>query len=154
MQFEETIAKMLLSFPKAPLWAIWIVGALMTITGWSLGMSMAVVGIIALDTLTGLWRAYTLQNITSVGFRRGGDKIIGYMVMAILATLLALIGLEIEQTTLIDIPEWVFLITPNAVGVWIFWNELVSILENLDQMGVHLPEIIRKGLKVYSQTDS
>ena len=102
-------------------------------------MVMAAAGLIILDTLTGVMAsAYTGKAITSAKFSRVVVKLVGY---AIAVTVVGLAANTIPGGK--SAHEFL----SNMLVVFIVCTEAISILENLDKMGVNLPKGVVKWLR-------
>lgn len=128
---------------SAPLkWATAALGAVVAYvlpTGALVDMAIASGVFIALDTLTGMMASKEEgEPISSAKFSRLLTKLIGYSVVVIVASLAAR-----------NIPGFGEL-APAATGAVLtltITTEGISILENLDRMGVKFPRFISDALK-------
>lgn len=113
------------------------------IGGWSLGMRILLI-LVGVDVLTGILKAWQKGSFTSREFRQGLISKLGYIALIIVAYQLDLI-LQNEIPMVRDI-----------VVIFYIAVEGSSIIENLGLMGVPIPDIIAKKLKVLndSLTDS
>lgn len=101
--------------------------------GWSLPLQILVTFIIA-DYLTGVAAAFVGRRLSSDACGQGIARKIGIMVLVALAHLLDT-GLGMEAPIL------------QTTAIWFYvGNEGLSILENLTEIGVPVPEPIRGAL--------
>lgn len=91
------------------------------------------VSLIGFDVITGYLKAYVKREIKSSRMREGLVKKFGEIVIL-------LIGKIFEFG--LDIPKPIM----NIVSLYIIIMELVSITENLDEMGVPIPKFLKKRL--------
>lgn len=91
------------------------------------------VAMMAIDIVTGLLNAWTMKNFESAKMRSGLAKKCGEMVII-------LIGMMFTYG--LGIPSYVL----TGISVYIIFMELMSILENLDKLGVPIPAAISKVL--------
>lgn len=107
-----------------------------------------------LDFITGIINAkFKGDSITSKAFYRG-------IVKKVCMWLLVLVGVLIDETIAYSLQQFgialpfSFLVS-CVVAVWIICNEFLSILENLDQIGVPMPAFLKKLVRyLQHQTES
>ena len=88
---------------------------------------------IILDFVTGIAKAYkTDGKICSSKLRDGGFKKCGIILVAVIS--LGMSGIFNDK----------YYIITNSVLCYYVYTELISIIENLDAMGVPIPPILRK----------
>lgn len=99
-----------------------------------------------LDFVTGIVAAHCKgEQVRSKVFYRGIAKKVGMWC-------LVLVGVLVDETIKYSIAQFgitfpfTFLIA-CIVAVWIICNELLSILENLDEIGVPMPAFLKKVIK-------
>ena len=88
-----------------------------------------------IDILTGVIHAWTTGHLKSYRMREGLGRKCGELI-ALIAFELLTIGL--------NLPKYVI----TGISVYIIFMELVSLLENLEKLGVPLPSFVRKALGV------
>ena len=99
-----------------------------------------------LDFVTGIVASHCKgEQVRSKVFYRGIAKKVGMWC-------LVLVGVLVDETIKYSIAQFgitfpfTFLIA-CIVAMWIICNELLSILENLDEIGVPMPEFLKKVIK-------
>ena len=99
-----------------------------------------------LDFVTGIVAAHCKgEQVRSKVFYRGIAKKVGMWC-------LVLVGVLVDETIAYSVAQFgitfpfTFLIA-CIVAVWIICNELLSILENLDEIGVPMPAFLKKVIK-------
>lgn len=88
-----------------------------------------------IDILTGVIHAWTTGHLKSYRMREGLGRKCGELI-ALIAFELLTIGL--------NLPKYVI----TGISVYIIFMELVSLLENLEKLGVPLPSFVLKALGV------
>ena len=107
-----------------------------------------------IDFITGMAAAYYREEkITSKAFYKG-------IVKKVCMWLLVVVGVLIDETIKYSVAQFgiampfTFLVA-CIVCVWIICNEVLSILENLDEIGVPMPEFLKKIVRyLQKQTES
>jgi len=89
------------------------------------------VTLLVLDFITGILKAGKNRVVSSWTARKGGKKILTYIIIIIFANLL-------EQAGLVGIRSFTIL--------WASVTEGISIIENLDCLGIPIPDPIRNKL--------
>lgn len=101
--------------------------------GWDVALQCLVIAI-ALDYISGLIKAYTLKTLSSKIGLRGLIKKLGLLIIVMVGTL-------VDRTTG----------NTGAVRTLVIYyfvaNEGLSILENLGQAGIPIPQSVKKALK-------
>lgn len=132
-------------YPHVPDVWIWTAAILMTVTGLSMVMILAVTCAVCLEVITEFLVYRAKYNLTYRQWvTKSGRKIAGYLALALLASCLSWVLIEIRSAVDIGIPNWMILISPNAVGSWIISAATLIILDNCKRLGVPLPPIIDK----------
>ena len=90
--------------------------------------------LMALDIITGLCKAYNMQDFKSKKMRTGLSKKIGEIAIIVIGELFQ-IGL--------CLPTYIM----SCVSLYITFMELMSIMENLNTIGVPIPHFFKKVLK-------
>ena len=90
--------------------------------------------LMAVDFLTGYLGAWVKNNVISSRMREG-------LVKKVCEILILLIGKLFEFG--MGLPQYLM----NCISFYIIFMELISIIENLDTVGVPLPNFIKKSLK-------
>lgn len=90
--------------------------------------------LMALDIITGLCKAYNMQDFKSKKMRTGLSKKIGEIAIIVIGELFQ-IGL--------CLPFYIM----SCVSLYITFMELMSIMENLNTIGVPIPHFFKKVLK-------
>ena len=130
-----------------------LVGVLASLAAYfeKIGMALAVlIGVMILDYLTGMMKAYLSGSLSSKKGLRGILKKLGYLIVIvtgavcdyILIHLISRIGVTFSLPFLVSL----------VITVWLIVNELISILENLSTLGVPFPRFLMhlvKRLAVY-----
>lgn len=88
-----------------------------------------------IDVLTGVIHAWVTGHLKSYRMREGLGRKCGELI-ALIAFKLLTVGLSL--------PKYVI----TGISVYIIFMEIVSLLENLDKLGVPLPKFVRKALGV------
>lgn len=98
-----------------------------------------------IDYISGMAAAWVHNNLSSKVGAKGIVKKVGYMGLIVVAMGIDYLIYSGIMSVHIDIgyQMWFGLV----VAVWLIINELISILENLDRLGVPIPEFIRAVLK-------
>lgn len=98
-----------------------------------------------IDYISGMAAAWVRNEISSRVGAKGIVKKVGYMGLIVVAMGIDYLIYSGIMSVHIDIgyQMWFGLV----VAVWLIINELISILENLDRLGVPIPEFIRAVLK-------
>lgn len=101
--------------------------------------------VMMIDYLTGMARAWTKAELSSEVGLRGIIKKLGYLMAVCVAAVVDwLITSGLKQVgIIIEVSYYVGIM----VTIWFIINELISILENLDAIGVPLPTFLTKILK-------
>jgi toxin secretion/phage lysis holin len=107
-----------------------------TNTVWVLMIPVSLMGI---DVLTGYLNAWLKHDVKSYRMRQGLVKKCGEI-------LVLLIGKIFEYG--LGLPS----IIMNAISFYIILMELVSVIENLDKIGVPIPKFLKKGLHQMSDS--
>lgn len=104
----------------------------------------------ALDYGTGMTAAWIKKELSSKTGIIGILKKLGYMVaVAVAAEVDWVIRVAVEQAGVgVDAPN----IFAPLVTIWLTLNECISILENLDEMGVPVPEFLLKIIRKLKQS--
>ena len=97
------------------------------------------VAMMAIDIVTGLLNAWIEKNFESAKMRSGLAKKCGEMVII-------LIGMMFTYG--LGIPSYVL----TGISAYIIFMELMSVLENLDKLGVPIPAFIAKVLNNVDET--
>ena len=87
---------------------------------------------IASDFITGLLKAYKKEGLTSSKLRDGGFKKCGILLVCFMGFSLSQLFNDTNH------------IISNSVFCYYIYTELVSIIENLNELGIPLPPIIKK----------
>ena len=87
---------------------------------------------IACDFFTGILKAYKTKEVVSSKLRDGGFKKGGIILVCFIGYFLSFIFNAYNH------------IISNSVLCYYIYTELVSIIENLNEMGIPLPPIIKK----------
>lgn len=103
-----------------------------------------------LDYLSGMAAAWSQNNLSSKIGAKGIIKKVGYMALIVVAmgvdyliySGIAVTGLEVGYNM------WFGLL----VAVWLIINEMISILENLGELGVPIPDFLTKIIKRLKST--
>lgn len=95
---------------------------------WAVVLPMVLIGI---DVLTGLIYAWANKCFSSSKMRTGLSKKLGEIVIIVLGELFSYA---------VGLPKYIM----NGILFYIAFMELMSIIENLDKMGVPLPKSIKK----------
>lgn len=88
---------------------------------------------IAIDVMSGVLNAWIEHNLKSYLLRKGLGKKCGEILAIVLGELLVC-GLSVPKEILV------------GVSIYITFMEVISILENLDKLGVPIPAFVRKAL--------
>lgn len=104
----------------------------------------------ALDYGTGMTAAWIKKELSCKTGIIGILKKLGYMVAVAVAVLVDwVIRVAVEQAGVgVDAPN----IFALLVTIWLTLNECISILENLDEIGVPVPEFLMKIIRKLKQT--
>lgn len=95
---------------------------------WAVVLPLALIGV---DVLTGLVYAWANKCFSSSKMRTGLSKKLGEIVIIVLGELFSYA---------VGLPKYIM----NGILFYIAFMELMSIIENLDKMGVPLPKSIKK----------
>ncbi len=96
-----------------------------------------------IDYITGLWAAkYRKQDINSYIGLRGIVKKVCMWLLVIVGAIVDQVLLYSAETVGITLP-FTFLVA-CVVAIWIVCNEIISILENIADIGVELPPFLEK----------
>lgn len=123
-----------------------IVGAFSALTAWLGVLAIPVyllVGCNIIDYLTGIMAAITRREKVSseVGIR-GIVKKVGQWLLVVIGYL---VDVVIEYAGHAISPDFTIpVVVSICVACWLVLNEIISILENLDEVGVPLPGFLRK----------
>lgn len=98
------------------------------------------VTVLAVDTLTGMLKAWNEGNYESKKFRSGFIKKVTYLLGIVLAV-------QIDMMLKTDILR-------NAVIGFFTFNESMSIVENMGSLGVNFPEIFTNAIKSLDSKES
>ncbi len=90
---------------------------------------------ILIDFITGILKAYKKNEVLSSKLRDGGFKKCGIVLVCFIG--FALSHLFYDEKHIIS----------NSVHCYYIYTELISIIENLDTLGISLPPFIKKILK-------
>lgn len=107
--------------------------------GYDMGVEIMLI-MVALDYITGMTKAFVLKNLNSYIGWKGICKKAGLFVAVIVA---------VQIECIIGQKETIH----NAVAFVIVANEAVSILENLIDIGVDVPEFLVKYIKKMKDSD-
>lgn len=114
-------------------WLVYLLG------GWDVALQCLLIAI-ALDYISGLMKGYTLRVLSSKIGIRGLIKKVGLLVIV-------MVGVLVDKVTG----------NTGAVRTLVIYyfvaNEGLSILENLGQAGVPIPQVIKKALKALKNTE-
>lgn len=103
---------------------------------------LALFGLVVIDGITGIMKAYSNKTLSSRGFRRGAAKFVLYVLM-LKACLL------FDSVMPLKIPFFDMEISAFAwMSAWLAGTELISILENVGELGWPVPTSLIKHLKV------
>lgn len=154
--FWEQIDILTLRYPHIPKWLVGVLAVIVTITGWTVTMFIVVVGTVALEMITEFLVAKDKYEVLKYHAfsRRTGLKLAGYISLSLLATALSWLGVEVKDALNVGVPEWIFLLTPNGVGIWIFFASALVTLNNVSRLGVPLPLVVVRGLKLMEKEGS
>lgn len=101
--------------------------------GWDRGVE-ALCFLVATDYATGLMKAIVNKNLSSyIGFRGIFKKVCVFV----------LIGVSVQLERVTNQPETLH----NVVAYCLIANEGISILENVAEMGVPIPDVLKNMLK-------
>jgi toxin secretion/phage lysis holin len=101
--------------------------------GWDRGIEALFI-LVSTDYVTGLMKATVSKNLSSyIGFRGIFKKVCIFILVAV--------SVQIEKIT--NQPETLH----NLVSYCLIVNEAISILENVAEMGVPIPDVLRNLLK-------
>lgn len=101
--------------------------------GWDSGMEALFI-LVATDYVTGLMKATVNKNLSSyIGFRGIFKKVCIFILVAV--------AVQLERIT--NQPETLH----NLVAYCLITNEAISILENVAEMGVPIPDALKSTLK-------
>lgn len=141
--FDDKIQTIVAQYPAVPKVIIVPAAFLATLAGWGMLMWLAVHMIVLLEVVTE-WRVYrTKYNLTAREWTsKITSKLIGYIALSLLAAALSWIAVEIRDASKLDIPQWVFMLTPNGAGMWIIFAAAQVIKDNIKLLGVPLPGIM------------
>jgi phage-related holin len=115
-------------------------GALHWLFGSDLAPLLALLGLMFLDLITGIWVAARKADLSSSGYRRGGAKFFIYTIM--------LAGPALADKVF---PQ------PFALAVMMWWlagTELVSLLEHVAELGWPVPTALVARLRVMQERRS
>lgn len=106
---------------------------------------IVLVAMMVIDYISGMAAAWVHNELSSKVGAKGIVKKVGYMGLIVVAMGIDYLIYSGIMSVNIDIgyQMWFGLV----VAVWLIINELISILENLDRLGVPIPEFIRAVLK-------
>lgn len=150
----ENFLKVFEMYPNLPKWLQWSLAILASVTGLSTIVLLLVWIIVALEITSEFLVMKKEQKQTFNDWRKKTNyKVAGYVVLGILATALSWLGLELKEAVGLGIPDWVFLVTPNGMAFWVAFQASIIILHNAPILGVPLPPLVAKGLKVYRDDD-
>ena len=108
--------------------------------GWDSGIEALII-MVATDYVTGLMKAVLNKNLSSyIGFRGIFKKVCVFVLVAV--------AVQIEKIT--NQPE----ILHNYVTYFLIVNEAISILENVAEMGVPIPDVLKNLLKKMKTTEN
>jgi toxin secretion/phage lysis holin len=102
---------------------------------WVLAIPIILMGV---DILTGLTNAWIRKEVDSSKLRKGLGKKLGEIASLFIGEIF-IMGLNIS-VLLVD-----------AISIYLIVMELISICENLEQLGVPIPKFIRQALAVTQQ---
>ena len=106
--------------------------------GWDRGMEALII-LVATDYATGLMKATVNKNLSSyIGFRGIFKKVSIFVLIAV--------SVQLEKIT--NQPETIH----NLVAYCLITNEAISILENVAEMGVPIPDVLKNMLKKMKNT--
>ena len=118
-----------------------VLAALMSWLGILAVPVFLLVGCNVIDYITGLWAAgYRTETVNSYkGIRGIIKKVCMWLLVVIGACVDILINYTIENAGMdLSLP----FIVATVVAVWLVVNEIISILENMIDIGVHLPPFL------------
>ena len=106
-----------------------------------------------IDYITGLAASpYRNQEIESYKGMRGITKKVGMWLLVIVGAIIDELLLYAGGILGIEVPMF---IVACMVAIWIVCNEIISILENLKDMGVNIPSFLEPLVKnIKSQTEN
>lgn len=104
---------------------------------WALILPMVLIGI---DFLTGIIYAFLSKTFQSSKMRSGLSKKVGEIVIIVLGELLSFA---------LGLPKEIM----NFLVLYISVMEIMSILENIDKMGVPIPEFIKRSINNVTSED-
>lgn len=141
-------------YPHLPKWLQWPLAILASITGLSVVILSMVWLVVVIEVCSEFLVMKKAQKQTFNQWRKKTNyKLAGYITLGLLATALSWLGIELRDSVGLGIPDWIFLVTPNGVAMWIAFQASVIILHNAPILGVPLPPLVTKGLKVYQDDD-
>lgn len=103
---------------------------------WVLMLPLALMG---LDIITGLVKAWSKEDFKSKKMRTGLSKKIGEIAIIVIG--------ELFQFAL-SLPTYIM----SCVSLYIVFMELMSVVENLNELGVPLPAFITKALETVDES--
>lgn len=121
-----------------------VIAAISTLMSWLGILAVPVfllVGCNIIDYITGIWAAgYRTENVNSYkGIRGIIKKVCMWLLVLIGAWVDVLINHTIEYAGVgIELP----FVVATVVAVWLVVNEIISILENMLDIGVHMPPFL------------
>lgn len=103
---------------------------------WVLMLPLALMG---LDIVTGLVKAWSNEDFKSKKMRTGLSKKIGEIAIIVIG--------ELFQYSL-NLPTYIM----TCVSLYIVFMELMSVVENLNELGVPLPAFVTKALQTVDES--
>ena len=105
-----------------------------------------------LDYISGMAAAWMHSELSSKIGAKGIVKKVGYMALIVVA--MGVDYLICSGIAAVDVAIPYNMWFGLLVAVWLIVNEMISILENLDRMGVPIPEFLRKILSKLKISDN
>ncbi len=131
---------------KVKVMVIAVISALMSRLGLLAVPVFLLVGVNVMDYITGIWAAgYRTENVSSYkGIRGIIKKVCMWLLVLVGAWIDVLVGYAAECAGLnVNLPFIVAII----VAVWLIVNEIISILENMLDIGVRMPPFLMPIMK-------
>ena len=109
------------------------------------GIMIALISVVVLDYLTGVVKASNTKKLSSeIGFKGIAKKIcmwllvgVGVIIDQLLSYSAGVVGITLPFTFLVAC----------VVAIWLICNEIISILENINDIGVTLPPFLQPIVK-------
>lgn len=136
----ERVETIVHSYPSVPKTLLVPAAFLAVLYGWSFWLLLSVHVIVGIEMFTE-WRLYkTKYNLTAREWtHKMTNKLIGYFALAVLASALGWVGAELKGAINLQVPDWIFMISPSSAGVWIIFSAAQVIRDNIKLLGVALP---------------